>query len=173
MKWKVILLGVAIGSISITMGLFTKNYLQNRQILSIQSDLELLPIKLKNTDGKEFNLINLRGDIVIINFWASWCLPCRKEIPLLQATQDLHANNLKIVGIAIDELEDVRRFEDEVDMSYLSLVAKHQGIALMTRYGNNGKLPFTLVFDQHGILKYRKIGEVSPNDLQFWLSNLQ
>ena len=128
--------------------------------------------ELKDISGAGVRLSDFRGKAVVVSFWATWCEPCRKEIPLLAATQALHRESLAIVGIAVDELEPVIRFEDEVGINYVSLVGKNEALTLMARYGNSGQLPFTLVFDRAGRLRYTKTGEVRSQDIASWLSEL-
>ena len=81
-------------------------------------------------------------------------------------------DSLAIVGIAVDELEPGIRFEDEVGINYVSLVSKNEALTLMARYGNSGQLPFTLVFDRAGRLRYTKTGEIRNQDIASWLSEL-
>ena len=88
------------------------------------------------------------------------------------AAQALHRGSLAVVGIAVDELDPVRRFEDEVGLNYTSLVGKAEALAIMERYGNSGQLPFTLVFDRQGRLRYTKTGEIRGSDLDQWLADL-
>lgn len=132
--------------------------------------LNSLPaFSLPTTDGEAFSSETLSGRITILNFWATWCAPCRKEIPLLIATQAIHASTVTVIGIAIDDLEAVRPFEDEIGLDYVSLIGKTEGISLMSAFGNPGHLPFTLVFDPAGRLIHRKTGELSASDIQAWL----
>jgi thiol-disulfide isomerase/thioredoxin len=110
--------------------------------------------------------------VVLINFWATWCAPCRTEIPLLIAMQARHAHEIQVVGIAVDDAESVRRFEDEVGLNYVSLIGLTEGPELMQRYGSAGQLPFTLVFDRTGVLRHRKTGELQAAELSDWLTRL-
>ena len=71
---------------------------------------------LPTTRGDIFSSTELAGRITLLNFWATWCAPCRKEIPLLIATQALYRKDVAVVGIAIDELDAVQPFEDEIGL---------------------------------------------------------
>ena len=86
--------------------------------------------------------------------------------------QASHTREIQIVGIAVDDAESVRRFEDEVGLNYVSLIGLIEGPELMRRYGSAGQLPFTLVFDRTGLLRFRKTGELLGDELSGWLNHL-
>ena len=88
------------------------------------------------------------------------------------AMQTRHARELQVVGIAVDDAESVRRFEDEVGLNYVSLIGLIEGPELMRRYGSAGQLPLTLVFDRTGVLRYRKTGELKGDEVSGWLKHL-
>ena len=163
------LLGVAAAA---SIGFFSAGVLVSERQPAPQTLKTLAPFSLPTSSGDVFSSDQLAGRNILINFWATWCEPCRKEIPLLAATQALHRESLAIVGIAVDELEPVIRFEDEVGINYVSLVSKNEALTLMARYGNSGQLPFTLVFDRAGRLRYTKTGELRSQDIASWLSEL-
>ena len=86
--------------------------------------------------------------------------------------QARYGQKIQVVGIAVDDAEAVRRFEDEVGLNYVSLIGPTAGPELMQRYGSAGQLPFTLVFDRTGVLRYRKTGELQTTELVDWLAHL-
>jgi len=173
MKIRVVVVAWALGGIAaIAIGLFTAHWLTSRGPTSPPSTITLLPFSLPSSDDNTFSSEQLSGRVALINFWATWCFPCRTEIPLLMAAHTLHGPSLAVVGIAIDDPQAVRRFEDEVGLNYASLIAKTQGLSLMADYGNPGHLPFTLVFDRQGRLRYQKTGELTASDLDRWLTDL-
>ena len=134
---------------------------------------ESLPIiSIRTSDGEVFSSEDLSARMVIINFWATWCEPCRTEIPLLIGLHALHAPQVAVIGIAIDNPESVRIFEDEIGLDYVSLVGETEGMSLMAQFGNPGHLPFTLVFDQTGKLRHQKTGEISGKDIDLWVREL-
>ena len=160
------------GVAAAVVGFFAAGILVSKTAPESQTVKTLAPFSLPTTSGDTFSSDQLSGHAVLVNFWATWCEPCRKEIPLLVAAQALHHGSLAVVGIAVDELDPVRRFEDEVGLNYTSLVGKAEALALMERYGNSGQLPFTLVFDRQGRLRYTKTGEIRGSDLDQWLADL-
>ena len=132
----------------------------------------IISFDLPTSTGEKWSTQLIHDKVVLINFWATWCAPCRTEIPLLIAMQARHARAIQIVGIAVDDAESVRRFEDEVGLNYVSLIGLTEGPELMRRYDSAGQLPFTLVFDRNGVLRYRKTGELRGDELSRWLQHL-
>ena len=127
--------------------------------------LRWIDFELPTSHGSMWSSAAIENQVVILNFWAPWCLPCRTEIPYLIDIQMRENPSLVIVGIAIDQRAPVRRFEDEVGLNYLSLIGETQGIELMQRYGASGALPLTLVFDREGVLRHRILGSIRPAEL--------
>ena len=132
----------------------------------------IISFDLPTSMGEKWSTQLIHDKVVLINFWATWCAPCRTEIPLLIAMQASHAREIQVVGIAVDDAESVRRFEDERGLNYVSLIALTEGPELMRRYGSGGQLPFTLVFDRTGVLRYQKTGELQVDELSGWLKHL-
>lgn len=106
-------------------------------------------ISLTDLDGQTVVLSQLRGRTVLINFWATWCPPCVKEIPLLvEYHERLRDHGLTAIGVAIDEIEPVRRFAQAHHFSYPVVQAT---FTLMEQFGNlPGTMPYTVLVDQHG-----------------------
>ena len=114
-------------------------------------------------DGNFRNIKEWDGKVVLLNFWATWCPPCKKEIPhFIELQRDYGDQGLQIVGIAIDEEDKVREFAEEVGMNYPSLIAQGDGVGLASRYGNGaGLLPYTVIIDRDGEISYTITGELS------------
>jgi thiol-disulfide isomerase/thioredoxin len=108
------------------------------------------------------------GKVVIVNHWATWCAPCREEIPMLiEYRHQTMDKGVEVVGIAHDQLDSTRIFGDEIGIDYPSLVAIVGGTELMVSQGNpsGGALPFTVVFDRQGKLVRTKLGKISLEEL--------
>jgi thiol-disulfide isomerase/thioredoxin len=120
--------------------------------------------------GESVNFSSYLGQPVVLNFWATWCPPCVKEMPDLDQLQKKHSG-IRFVGVAVDTSSNVQRFVEKVRVDYPLLVAGHGGIKLMRDLGNsNGGLPFTVVFNAQGLALTRILGVVNPGTLDDYLS---
>lgn len=108
------------------------------------------------------------GRVMVINFWAPWCPPCRKEIPGFIRLQDrLGPQGLQIVGVALDEPDKVQAYVDETGMDYPILLGGMQAVELGQAAGNRlGGLPYTVVFDRRGNAVATLVGEVAEERLE-------
>lgn len=123
-------------------------------------------------EGGVLDLQALRGQPLVLNFWATWCPPCVAELPLLSSfSRENAANGWQVLGIAVDQAAAVRAFLDRVPVAFPVALAPQGGIALSRSLGNlAGGLPFTVVFGADGQVRHRKMGQVTPQDLQGWLA---
>ena len=125
---------------------------------------------LKDINHKDRRLSEWRGKLVIVNFWATWCIACKKEIPLLNAFHRKYAGKgLSIVGIAIDHWAAVKQYNIDVPIDYVNLIGKIDASFIVKRYGDiAGALPYSVVIDPEG-----KIVSISPGLLtQKYLDNI-
>lgn len=129
---------------------------------------------LVDLGGKPRALAEWGGRVLVWNFWATWCAPCREEIPLLIATRRKYGpRGVEIVGIAVDNAAKVREFSLSFSISYPILLAEADGIELMRKLGNSsGGLPYTVIADRQGKLVYRRLGALKQADLDSVLGPL-
>ena len=146
--------------------------IEDRRATTPTPPLRWIDFELPTSHGSKWSSTAIENQVVILNFWAPWCLPCRTEIPYLIEIQMRNKPSLVIIGIAVDQREPVRRFEDEVGLNYLSLIGETQGFRLMQRYGATDALPLTLVFDRAGKLHHRILGPIRPIELERALEQL-
>lgn len=123
---------------------------------------ESLPdITLPDREGTPRSLDSWKGQPVIVNFWATWCGPCRDEIPLLNTLRrERAADRLEVVGIAIDEREAVLKFASEIGMDYPVLMGEQEGYEAAERFGVSLVLPFSVFADSQGRIVALKVGEL-------------
>ncbi|TDX99587.1 TlpA family protein disulfide reductase [Thiohalophilus thiocyanatoxydans] len=119
---------------------------------------------LQDLDDELRHVSEWDGDVLIVNFWATWCPPCRREIPaFIDLQEEYRDQGLTIVGIAIDTKQDTVDFVDPLGINYPILIGEKEGIALSKDYGNRlGVLPYTIIVDRDG-----KITETHRNELTF------
>lgn len=120
---------------------------------------------LETLDGGRLTLAELRGSPVVLNFWASWCIPCREEAPLLTAAaRDYEADGLRVIGVVYqDSAESARDFMARYGQTYPGLLDPDGRTAI--DYGVFG-IPETFFIDRDGIVRSRQVGAVTGDDLR-------
>lgn len=123
---------------------------------------------LPDLDGRKVRVADWRGKVLVVNFWATWCAPCREEIPALVRTQTrFAARGLQVIGIALDDLERVRPFAREMGINYPTLLTGIDGLDLAAAAGNKvGALPYTVYIDRQGKIVRAELGGVDDQKLQ-------
>lgn len=133
-----------------------------------QTEIELHSIPLTALDGVETRLEDWRGELLVVNFWAPWCAPCRREIPaLIEAGQGYAARGVRILGIAFDNPEQVRRFAADYGIDYPLFLAGNRSAMYNAAFDNpSGALPYTALLDRDLRIVYRHNGELEPAELK-------
>jgi thiol-disulfide isomerase/thioredoxin len=118
-------------------------------------------IRLPDLDGNERSLDDWAGNVRLVNFWATWCAPCRREIPLLKEIQAAHGDaGIQVIGIAVDDLEPVTGYVADMGFNYPVLVGQEDAIAAAESFGIDFLgLPFTLILNPEGELLNVHVGE--------------
>jgi len=126
---------------------------------------------LKSLDGRKVTLSDFQGDVVLINFWATWCAPCRAEIPDFEGAYQAHKDEgFVILGLNEQESPQViESFIEELDMTYPALLDE-QG-QVMREYRVLG-LPTSLLVDRHGVIQVRHTGTLAAAQLEAHLTKL-
>ena len=114
-------------------------------------------LDLVDLDGRAISNASLAGKVVLLNFWATWCGPCREEIPMLAALQKHYGNRLAIIGLSIDEspAEDVKAFAAQLGVNYPVAMSTR---ALESEFGGITAVPSTFVVDPQGRILQRHLG---------------
>ena len=130
----------------------------------------LWQLEFATPDGGLLKLADMRGRPLLLNFWATWCPPCVEEFPLLSSFyQENMANGWQVLGIAVDQLDSVKRFLVRSPVSFPVAMAGMSGVGLSRLLGNlSGGLPFTVLLDSGGRVVQRKMGQIKPHDLRQW-----
>jgi thiol-disulfide isomerase/thioredoxin len=135
---------------------------------------ELPKIALPDLDGKVRALSDWSGRPLLINFWATWCEPCRREVPLLRALKRKQTGlGLEVVGIAIDSPDAVRQYVASHGIDYPVLIGEKDGFAAITAFGMDTGLPFSVFSDRSGRVVTLKVGELHADEADLILDRLQ
>ena len=131
-------------------------------------------ITLADKNGKPTKLSSFGNRPLMVNFWATWCAPCRREIPLLnQLKRERSAENAEIVGIAVDFRDDVLAFVKEVPLNYPLLIGEEDGLAAAEAFGLGMAFPFSIFIDSQNRILTVRIGELHEDEANFAFDRLR
>jgi thiol-disulfide isomerase/thioredoxin len=134
----------------------------------------LWSMQFERPEGGKLVMANFRGKPLLINFWATWCVPCIRELPALQRFQREHAaRGWQVLALAVDQpvpvLEFIARFKLELTVALAGI----DGLEWQRAMGNDkGGLPFSLALDAEGRARQRKLGETTLDDLMRWAAEI-
>ncbi len=140
------------------------------QAMASAAEATLWSLEFATPEGGLMRMASFRGKPLLLNFWATWCPPCIEELPLLSR---FYAENAKkgwqVLGLAVDQRDPVNRFLARDPVTFPVALAGLAGVDLGKLLGNlTGGLPFTVVLGADGLVAQRKMGKVSPQDLEAW-----
>jgi thiol-disulfide isomerase/thioredoxin len=171
MRWTV--LGLA-AAIALAAGLYFGKEHSQPAAPDPTASAALAGLALPDPAGKEQRLDQWRGKVVVVNFWATWCAPCREEMPeFIKAQEENGAKGLQFVGIAVDQADKVEQFAKEIGLNYPTLIGGFGAMELSKTLGNDKMaLPFTVVVDRKGTIVHTQLGELKPGKLQSIVTQL-
>ena len=145
--------------LALVVGVFLqKHNTADRPLAAAQLDFSFPDI-----NGQNKSVSQWRGKVLLVNFWATWCPPCLKEIPeFIQWQQEFQAHGVQFVGIALDDPKAVNDYLQQVAINYPILIAGDAGAMLAQQLGNIiNAVPFTVIVDSQGQIVHRQPGELS------------
>ena len=155
-------------------GLWLSEKRETRSSADPSSANTLMAMKLPDLQNKVQGLEQWRGKVLVVNFWATWCEPCREEIPIFVHMQEKYRDKgLQFVGISIDQVDKTREFSENFKMNYPSLIGTFDTIEVSTKVGNTRRaLPFTVVLNRKGQVVGTELGGVTQEKLEALINPL-
>lgn len=153
-------LAVVIATLTLAAGVFV--YLYEQKAIEVDTGPTNVSFKLTDLEGVERDFSEWDGQHRILNFWATWCAPCRREIPLLKAFQDQHgAAGFQVIGIAVEFPEPVIAYAETAEFNYPILVGEQDAMAVAESSGISFVgLPFTMIVARDGEFISAHMGEI-------------
>ncbi len=132
-----------------------------------EANSEAIDFELMTLEGEALALSDLRGRHVLVNFWATWCIPCRAEMPYLEAISTERSDEIVVLGINMGEKADrVAPFVEEFGLTFPVLLDPP---AAFTAEHNVRGLPVSFVVDEEGVVVYRRLGEIDTDIFDAWM----
>jgi peroxiredoxin len=159
---------VAVALLAAAVGLYFFSYQRMALGGSLeQAQARVARLSLPDPAGRLQSLTQWQGKVVVLNFWATWCTPCREEVPgLVRIQRRFASNGLQIVGIAIDSADKVQKFSHEFDINYPLMIGEIDLIEITRQLGNKASgLPFTVILDRSGKITNVHLGRISEEEL--------
>ena len=172
------LLLAVIGLVSMLAGALLFNLLQSgatdKTPVNVDAPIELYAIPVFDLDGKETTIADWEAELLIVNFWAPWCAPCRREVPtLIKFHRDFADRGVRVLGIAYDNESQVRQFAADYQVNYPLFLAGNRTAMYNAAFGNrSGSLPFTALLDRKHRIVFQHHGELTANQLREQLEAL-
>ena len=130
----------------------------------------LLTMQLDDLNGEPQTLSSQLTKVTLVNFWATWCAPCREEMPVFNAVhQKYQDKGFGILGLAIDNPHSTAAFVQQLNITYPILMAENEGWDLLSQTGNPKNLmPYSFLIDQNGKVLETKLGPLHEKELEDW-----
>ena len=185
-RWQILLIAIVLALFSGFGGYQLQEYMKRKQTFE-QKFVEQKPvspaeiigtvpaeISLADMNGVQRNLSEWKGKVMAINFWATWCPPCREEIPaFIRLQKQYSGDGLQFIGIALEQAEEIRGFIKEFNVNYPSLVGGDDVIKAAQQLGNDiGALPYTVIIDRSGKIAFTRRGPLSKSEAESVIKSL-
>ncbi len=182
-RWQIMLTGIVMAVVSAIGGYLLQQKLTAKSEPGVVNK-QITQEELIGTVVYEFTLADVnddlrslsewKGNVIAINFWATWCPPCREEIPyFVELQQNYQKDGLQFIGVALQHADEIRDFLDEFNVNYPSLVGGDDVIELATRLGNGiGALPYTVIIDRDGKIAFTRRGPITKQEAESVIKTL-
>lgn len=184
-KWQLLIMIVVLALLSAVGGYQLQQILNTdnaEQAVIVQNPVaaeEVIGTKIEDfslldVNGEQRYLSEWQGKVIVINFWATWCPPCREEIPaFIELQQQYASEGLQFIGIALQQAKEVRDFIEEFNVNYPSLVGEDGVIKAAKKLGNDiGALPYTVIIDSNGVISFTRRGPLSKSEAESVIKTL-
>ncbi len=165
-RWFVLALA---GALALGVGAYFAQRHLSREAAGVgKSAAGLLGLSLPDVHGTQQSLDQWRGKVLVVNFWATWCVPCREEMPeFVRIQREFGDKGVQFVGVAVDQQEKVALFANEIDLNYPALIGGYGAMEISKTFGNRlMALPFTVVVGRDGTIAFTQLGPVKKEQLQ-------
>ncbi len=157
------------GAVALYAGVF----FAKKQVQAEKAAGDAVVFTLSDYRGISYDQTEWADKVMLINFWATWCTPCREEMPMLADFQQRYSEKgLQVIGIALDDVEPVERFADTMDINYPLLMSDESTPELMNKYNDIGAIPFSLITDREGRVVETKLGVFTSDELEAMIEPL-
>jgi len=170
---------IAVALLGAALGLLAGDWYQRGPHVAVPPGVTVLQtgdrradLQLPDPDGKARKLSEWDGEIILLNFWASWCGPCRAEMPLLERTGIVLAEKgLQVIGVAIDDADAVRAYLKDNPVRYPILIDSSNGIDPSLIFGDTRSvLPYSVLIGRDGRILDQRMGSFTQATLTAWLA---
>ncbi len=172
MKKRILLVLVALLAVTLGVGVSLWRLSPKEVAMPAQWVFDL---SFPNSKGEQVALSSVRGELTVLNFWATWCPPCVEEMPELSLIHsEMSPKGVKVIGLAIDSPSAVRNFLESREFSYPLLITGASGGELGKRLGNAVEaLPYTVLINEKGDVIKQKLGRIREEELRSWISQVR
>lgn len=165
---KIISLMIGLVSIVLLLFVFIDEIEPDEAVIITKShSLKRHDFSLPDLNGQEQAFSQWNNKVVLLNFWATWCPPCRREMPdFVEVYEQYKDKDFIVVGVGTDNQEKIAEFIKQLDVNYPILVGGRSAMEVSYQYGNHsGALPYSIIIDKQGIIRYRAGGFISRQKL--------